>query len=66
MSTTQNITSIGHACCVLQRPFASVQRAIEQLHIKPAVHINGVAHLDDADVERIREHLAGKREEQHG
>jgi hypothetical protein len=60
MSTTQSITSIGHACCVLQRPFATIERAIAVLNIKPACHINGVAHLDDADVERIAKHLDGE------
>lgn len=58
MSTTTNITSIGHACAVLNRPFALVKSAADALKIKPAVHINGVAHYDDADVERMRRHLA--------
>lgn len=59
MLATQSITSIGHACAVLNRPFAPVQRAIAELGIRPAVTINGVVHLADEDVDRIRQHLAG-------
>jgi hypothetical protein len=54
---TESITSIGHACAVLNRPYAIVQRAVTTLGIKPAVYINGVAHLADDDVERVRLHL---------
>lgn len=58
MENTYAITSIGHACCTLQRSYKSVQQAIEQLHIEPAATINGVPHYDDGDVERVREHLS--------
>ncbi len=66
MSTTQSITSIGHACAVLNRPFAVVKRAMADLNLKPSLYVNGVAHYDDADVDKAREHLAQPRERTGG
>lgn len=57
MSTATNISAIGNVCSQLQRPYGSIQRAIEQLGIKPVLTINTVPHFDDADVERIAKHL---------
>lgn len=58
METTCNITSIGRTCCVLQRSYKSIERAIVSLGIEPVATIDGVPYLDDADVERIGQHLA--------
>ena len=57
MSTATCISSVGHICAALQRPYGTIRKAIEELGLTPAVIINMVAHYADDDVEKIREHL---------
>jgi hypothetical protein len=57
MSIASSISAIGNVCTQLQRPYGAVQRAIEQLSIKPAIVINTVPHYSDDDIERIAKHL---------
>jgi hypothetical protein len=65
MSTATSISSIGHICSTLQRPYGTIRKALEALQITPTVVINCVAHYSDDDVERLREHLERKQEGKH-
>jgi hypothetical protein len=58
MSIATSISAIGNVCAQLQRPYGSIQKAIEQLSIKPAIVINTVPHYSDDDVQLIAEHLS--------
>lgn len=58
--TTTEINSIGYTCQLLQRPYGAIRKAAEQLKIVPCVHINGIAHFSDEQVEALRQHFAQK------
>ncbi len=62
---TQHLETIGHACGTLQASYGSVRRALEEVGARPVLVVNGLAHFDEADVERAAERLAqqqaGKR-----
>jgi hypothetical protein len=57
-SSPQSIHSIGHACQLLQAMPTAIRDAAEALKIEPAIRINGIPHYVEADLERIRKHLA--------
>ena len=57
---TSSISSIGRAAALLQAMPNRIRAAADKLGIKPAVRINDIEHFDDADLQRIREHLAAK------
>jgi hypothetical protein len=60
MSTeTMHLESIGHLCQSLQSPYARIQRAIEKLNVRPAVTINGIAHFNEEQTERIADAVRG-------
>ncbi len=54
MSTnTTAIMSIGHLAQTLRTTVSTVERAAKLLGVKPALHIDSVAHFDASDVERL-------------
>lgn len=54
MSTnTTAIISIGHLAHTLRKSVGTVERAAKLLGVKPALHIDGVAHYDQDDAERL-------------
>lgn len=55
------LASLSHACVVLQEMPGAIQRAASELGIAPVVMIDGRPHFAAADVNRIRDHLAGDR-----
>lgn len=57
---TQSINSPSRVCQILQRGFGQVQAAIAKLGLVPVAMIDGVAYLDDEQVEQLRQHFASK------
>lgn len=61
MTLPLDIHSIGHACQLLQVMPNEIRKQAELLKISPAMTINGIAHFNERDLQRIREHLAARR-----
>jgi hypothetical protein len=59
---TQHLETIGHACGTLQASYGSVRRALEDVGAQPVLVVNGLAHFDEADMERAAERLQQARE----
>jgi hypothetical protein len=53
MSAVLHLRSLGQLTADVQRPYATLARAVEQLRIAPAVTIDGVPYFDADAVERI-------------
>lgn len=52
-AATQDFYSIGHLAGMLQRSTRAIERLANKLKITPAMRVNGVAHFDGSQVERI-------------
>jgi hypothetical protein len=61
MSTTISAVSIGQAAALIQAMPSRIKAAAEELGITPAMRINMVDHYSEDDLQRIAEHLRGKR-----
>jgi len=61
-TATRHLESIGHLCASLQKPYATIRRAIDTLGIVPAVTINGIDHFDGEQCERIEKMIRGERD----
>jgi hypothetical protein len=55
------LSSLGHACVLLQQMPGAIRKAAEELGIVAVVVIDGREHFTAEDVERIRQHLAVRR-----
>jgi hypothetical protein len=53
MSAVLHLRSLGQLTADVQRPYATLARAVEAHRIKPAVTIDGVRYFDADAVERI-------------
>lgn len=58
---TQSIYSIGKTCALLQRSPGDIAKGFAALGIEPVVRQNGIPYFNEADIERLREHLAKQR-----
>lgn len=54
---TRSIISIGQAAALIQAMPSRIAAAAAELNIAPAMRINGVAHFEEADIQRIADHL---------
>ena len=58
---TKDFVSIGCLAGQLQRPVRAIEQAAKALQIDPALRLNGVAHFDGGQVERLAEALRTKQ-----
>lgn len=61
-SADRDLQSIGTLCGVLQVTPRKIEAAAEALGIAAAFRINGVAHFNAGQVERLAEHLRHRQE----
>lgn len=57
---SNSIISIGQAAQLLQAMPSRISAAAIELHIEPAMRINGIAHFAETDLERIAAHLRSR------
>lgn len=63
LEQTFEITSLGKAAAELQATPASIRKAAAAIGLAPTVIISSIPYFTPSDLDKIREHLAAKKQQ---